>query len=839
MTTRNDEQHESAGPLAGSEPTLRQRAENQARAMGAEDLDALSPEEARRLLHELRVHQVELETQNEELRRAQEALEASRARYFDLYDLAPVGYLTVGEEGLILEANLTAATLLGVARGALLKQPLSRFILPEDQDIYYRHRKQLFETGEPQVCELRMVRVDGSPFWARMEAAVAQDAGRGAPVCRVTMSDITKRRRAEEALRESEEKLRLLFEILPVGLSVLDAERKITIMNPALGHILDISHAGLLRGDYTRRTYLRPDGTPMPAQEFASVRAVKEQRAVHHVETGVVKKDGRVVWTDVSAVHVDFSDWKVAIVTTDITERKQAEEERERLLARVREQARRVQAILDTVPDGVLLLDAVRRVQLANPAAQEALALLAEAGQDQPLSRLGDRPLAELLTPPPAGLRHEVRAGGRTFEVLAHPIQDDSESERWVLAVEDVTQEREVRARLEQQERLAAVGQLAAGIAHDFNNLMAVIALSSQMLQKNPDLPDKDRRYLDMIRDRVGRATKLVGQILDFGRRSYLDRSPLDLLPLVQDLLASLERTLPENIRLELTSDRDEYIVHGDPARLQQALMNLAANARDAMPGGGRLRFALSSLAVGPDAPPPLPDMVAGDWVCLSISDTGAGIAPEHLPYLFEPFFTTKEPGQGTGLGLSQVYGIVEQHEGTIAAHSRPGAGTTFSIYLPLLTIPVLKAEQVPVVEAAPGGTETILLVEDEPALRPVIVETLQELGYRVLAAASGAEAMAILEQNHTIDLLLTDLVLPGLNGLDLYQALHQQQPAVRGLIMTGYAPVGAGYEVFQQGEVDWIQKPFDMDDLANKIRAVLAETAPPASRARWRWDNR
>ncbi len=585
MTTRDDERKDPAGPAAAV-PPLRQRAEERAAVTGGEDLGAPSPEQAKDLLHALRVHQIELEMQNEELRRAQQELEASRARYFDLYDLAPVSYLTISTSGLILEANLTATTLLGVARGALVKQPLSRYILPEDQDIYYLYYKRLFETGEPQVCEMRMLRADKSLLWVRLEAGLGTDPDSGAPVCRSALSDITERKRLGEQVRH--------------------------------------------------------------------------------------------------------------------------------------------------------------------------------------------------------------------------------------------------------QERLAAVGQLAAGVAHDFNNLMAAIGLAAQMLQQSPNLSDRERHYLGLISDRVDHSTRLIGQILDFSRRSYMDCAPLDLLPLVKQLLEALERTLPQGIRLELTSDRDEYIVHGDPARLQQALMNLAANARDAMPDRGRLQFALSGRTVEPNAPPPLPDMVTGDWVCLSVSDTGSGIAPVHLPRLFEPFFTTKEPGKGTGLGLPQVYGIVKQHGGTIAAYNRPDAGATFCIYLPLLTIPVLEAEPHPGARAAPNAAATILLVDDDPSGRLVVTEILEELGYRVLPAASAADALAILGQNLAVDLLLTVLVLPGLNGLDLYEALRQQQPALRGLIMTGYGLVGASHGVFEQAEVDWIQKPFDIDDLSTKIRAVLAGTVSPVNRARW-----
>jgi PAS domain S-box-containing protein len=499
-----------------------------------------------------------------------------------------------------------------------------------------------------------------------------------------------------------------------------------------------------------------------------------------------------------------------------------------RLFQQTREQAQRVQGILDTVPEGVLLLGAEGQVLLANPVAEQDLRLLAGAQVGDRLTHLGERPLAELLAPPPHRLCHEVQAATRTFEVIARPIGDGLEPARWVLVLNDVTQERMVRDQLQQQERLAAIGQLAAGIAHDFNNVMAVVVLSAQMLQKNPDLSDKDRHYLALILDRARHATRLIGQILDFGRRSYMERAPLDLLPLLKEMLKLLERTLPESIRLELACDRDEYIVRGDSTRLQQAVMNLAANARDAMPAGGRLQFTLSSLAVGTEAPPPVPDMPAGEWVCLAVSDTGAGIAAEHLPHLFEPFFTTKEPGQGTGLGLSQVYGIVKQHEGSIGVHSRPGEGATFSLYLPLLTIPAPEVKPAPAAEAAPGGTETILLVEDELTVRQVVAETLEGLGYRVLATASGAEALAILERGRAIDLLLSDLVMPGLSGLDLYRALRRQRPALKGLIMTGYALVKAGYAAFQEEGVDWIQKPFEIEQLADKVRALLAEKASP-----------
>jgi PAS domain S-box-containing protein len=706
--------------LLAARQALRRLAEEKIQADASPidvDLEALSAEEVRRLLHELRVHQIELEMQNEELRRAQGELEASRARYFDLYDLAPVGYCTLSEKGLILEANLTAAALLGVARSALLKQPLTRFILPEDQDIYYLHRKQLFESGRPQVCELRMVRQDApdSFLWARLEATVAQDDESGVPVWRAVMSDITERQQAEEALRQLKEFNESIVQNVSEGILMTDAQGIVTFVNPALAALLGYAPEELLG---------QPWQVMVPPDQQAIAQAADERRTAGQADR-----------------------YELTLQRKDAP------------------------GLRGAAPETVTVL-------------------------------VSGSPRFDAKT-------------GQTCGTLA--------------VFTDITDLKRLEEQVHQQERLAAVGQLAAGIAHDFNNVMAVIVLASQMLQQSPHLSDQNsRRYLAMIRDRADHATRLIGQILDFGRRSYMERVPLDLLPLIKDTIKLLERTLPENIRLELAHDRDTYMISGDPTQLQQALMNLSINARDAMPSGGRLQFALSSLVVHTGAPPLLPDVAPGDWACLAVSDTGCGIAPEHLPHLFEPFFTTKGPDKGTGLGLSQVYGIVKQHEGAVDVRSRPGAGTTFFLYLPLRALPALDVPLLPAAEPALGGTETILLVEDERVLREVVADMLEEMGYQVLAVGSGSQALTLLEQGQPIDLLLSDMVMPGLSGLDLYRALRRRQPAMKGLIMTGYALGGAGYEELLQEGMDWIQKPFDIDDLDVKIRTVLAGKVSP-----------
>ncbi len=497
---------------------------------------------------------------------------------------------------------------------------------------------------------------------------------------------------------------------------------------------------------------------------------------------------------------------------------------RMRLHQQTEEEARRVQAIMDTSPAGMLLLDGDGRILLSNPMAVRALGLLAAAGTGQPLTHLGDRALADLLAPPAQGSWHTVQAGGRTFETQARPMAQGDAKRSWVLTLNDVTVERERQRYQEAQDRLAVVGQLAAGIAHDFNNIMGVIVLYAQMLRDSPGLSPRQQRQLETIDEQAQHAAALISQILDFSRRSVIERAPLDLLPLLKELVALLKRTLPENIHLELAYDRSEYIVNGDPTRLQQVLMNLAVNARDALPNGGRLSFTCSTLSLTPEQTPPLPDMAVGAWLCLAVADTGTGIPAAALPHLFEPFFTTKEPGKGTGLGLAQVYGIVKQHDGHIAVQTQEGKGTTFTLYLPaLLAAPV--ALPAPKAALVQGQGETILVVEDNTNLRLSLVEILETLNYRVLEAVNGRAALALLEQQAgEIALVLSDLVMPEMGGQALLQAMRERGLTLPLVVLSGH-PLTNEMEAMQaQGLAGWLLKPPDMQELTTLLARALGK---------------
>jgi PAS domain S-box-containing protein len=515
------------------------------------------------------------------------------------------------------------------------------------------------------------------------------------------------------------------------------------------------------------------------------------------------------------------------VVTQDITERKRAEEERERLTSQIRQQARQMEQILTTVPAGVLLLDSEGRILQANPVAQRHLVILTREKVGAILTHLGDRPLSELLTSPPTkGLWHEVKAGKRTFEVIARPVQNEPQPEYWVLVTNDVTREREIQTQLQQQERLAAVGQLAAGIAHDFNNIMASIVLYAQMATRSEGLSQRDRERLAVIDQQAWHATQLIEQILDFSRQAVLERRPLDLLPLLKEQIKLLERTLPEHIDIELHYGPDGYTVHADPTRIQQILTNLAVNARDAMPQGGSLHVGLERVTVEQVASLPLaePDTENSEWIRLTVSDTGTGILPDVLPHIFEPFFTTKAPGQGSGLGLAQVHGIVGQHRGHIDVETQINEGTSFIIYLPALQQHPGEPPRPDAATLPRGRGQVVLVVEDEDAVRAALVDSMKQLNYRTLAAGNGQQALRLMqEQGDQIALILSDVVMPGMGGIPLFRALRQKGWQTPVILLTGH-PMQTELEALRtQGLSDWLPKPPSLERLAQAVANALS----------------
>lgn len=490
-------------------------------------------------------------------------------------------------------------------------------------------------------------------------------------------------------------------------------------------------------------------------------------------------------------------------------------------------QTRLMQKIVETVPEGLVVLDSRQQIKMANRAAQRYLAELtgAESGTDTVLETLGVHRVDKILShSSSSGIWHEIETNppGRIFEVAAQTLEDET-SPGWILILRDVSETRE-RQRYEQlQERLAAVGELAAGIAHDFNNSLGAIVLFAQMLAENAHLTARQREGVEMIRSQAHHATTLVHQILDFSRRSVIELAPLELLSFTKEILKLLERTLPETIELSLEYNQNLYMVKGNPTSLQQVLLNLAVNARDAMPNGGSLTLRFDKFNLHEHDRPPVPDMQPGAWMSLAVSDTGTGIDPHLMHRLFEPFFTTKETGKGTGLGLAQVYGIIAQHSGFIHVDSRPGQGSTFTIYLPVDAQDAITPSSSLEAPVSGGGAETILLVEDNPSTAQAVLFSLESLGYSVLTASNGEEALEqYREHPDDIDLILSDMVMPRMGGVELYRRIQQENPELRMIIMTGYPMEDDGRDLLEQGIVDWILKPFEIDVLDAKLRRAF-----------------
>jgi nitrogen-specific signal transduction histidine kinase/ActR/RegA family two-component response regulator len=403
------------------------------------------------------------------------------------------------------------------------------------------------------------------------------------------------------------------------------------------------------------------------------------------------------------------------------------------------------------------------------------------------------------------------------------------------MVINEVTREREIQAQLQQQERLAAIGQLAAGIAHDFNNIMASIVLYSQMVARSQALSEREREKMKVITQQAWHATRLIQQILDFSRRAVLERQPLDLLPLLKEHIKLLERTLPEHIIIELACPTDTYIVNADPTRIQQMLTNLAVNARDAMPEGGTLRIELTRVILKPNQIPFLTPITSQqthtvetkEWLRLTVSDTGDGIPAEILPHIFEPFFTTKEPGKGSGLGLPQVHGIVGQHGGHIDVTTQIGKGSTFTIYLPALEVHQPTTPPPDVAEIFQGHHETVLVVEDDATLRSALLEILEMLNYQTLEAENGQQALEMMKtQGEHVALVLSDVVMPKMGGMALFHTLKEQNWQIPVVLLTGH-PMNKELEALRdKGLCTWLLKPPNIEELAQAIAKALRKTS-------------
>jgi PAS domain S-box-containing protein len=566
--------------------------------------------------------------------------------------------------------------------------------------------------------------------------------------------------------------------------------------------------------------------------DMDGIELIRRLREIAAMTEVVILTGNASIDSAVRALREHSNDYLVKPVQPDnlvgTIERASERWQRRRAVLAMRESEERLRLIFDHVSDALFIADDSGRIIDANPAAcalsSQSLETIQTLTMSQVLpesSRLGAAEDSDTSSSDPSRITSHRNGQGesRVLDVRSAAFAPGV----LVYTVRDLTRQRKLEDQLVQAQKMEAVGQLAGGVAHDFNNLLTVIMSYSSMLLTDMGANDATRGDIQEISDAAQRAAALTRQLLAFSRKQVLQIRAVNVNAVVVDVERMLRRLIGEDILLTTHLDPDLALINADPGQLEQVLINLAVNARDAMPGGGDLTITTDNAELSEEHRERHLGAAPGKYVMLAVTDTGSGMTKEVQQRLFEPFYTTKGVGKGTGLGLATVHGIVKQCGGDVYVYSEIGHGTTFKVYFPRLA----KAEPIPPIPEpraiTPSGTETVLLAEDDEAIRTLGARVLGALGYNVLVARTGGEALRIVaEYKGKIDLIATDVVMPEMNGSQLVERVLEARPGIRVLFMSGYTDD----EVMRRGVIDgqtaFLQKPFTPDLLAHRVREVL-----------------
>jgi two-component system cell cycle sensor histidine kinase/response regulator CckA len=768
------------------------------------------------------------------------------------FDHAPAGNCITAPDGRLLRVNPAFCTLLGYSQEELQNGSFTTVTHPDDVARSQECARALL-AGEHETCTIdkRYIRKDGRTVWTRVTTCLQRDAEGRALHFLTHVQDMDDRKRAEEALRASEARSRQMAQELREAKSRLE---HVVISSPAVLHLLNVRGRALAANWVSKNVerligftaaealdpgwwdaHVHPEDLPRVQADkealFADGYLVEEYRfANKQGDYRWIRAELRLLRDPTGEPVEVISSW------TDVTARKEAE-------LRAKEHEEQYRLLFDNNPHLMYVCDSVTldfvavneaTVRHYGYSREEFLGMTARElrpPEDVPhFLRATEGPIGRTHADIVGVFRHRKKDGTLIqMEIARSPIRFLGR-DCWLVFMKDITEKLGLEAQFLQSQKMESMGRLAGGVAHDFNNLLGVITGYGDLLRKKVAGDVRQRRYVDEIGKAAERATGLTRQLLAFSRKQVLQPRILDLSAAVSETEKMLRRLIGEDLQLVTVLDDHLGQVRADPGQVDQVLMNLAVNARDAMPRGGRLTIETANVDLDEAGARAQPGAKPGRYVMLSVADTGHGMTAAVRARIFEPFFTTKEVGKGTGLGLATVHGIVSQSDGHITLDSEAGRGTTFKIYLPRVDAPTDERGGAPADADLPGGCETVLLVEDEASLREIVRESLESSGYVVLSARDGEEAVDMCaDRDLTIHLVLTDVVMPRMSGRELADRLRATRPDTAILYMSGYTDDAVVLNGVLAEDMAFVQKPFTTVTLARRVREILDRQNPPA----------
>jgi PAS domain S-box-containing protein len=768
---------------------------------------------------------------------AENILRESEERFSSAFKFAPIGMALVSPEGRWLKVNRALCAIVGYSEAELNARTFQEITHPDDlaADLEYFHRLSIGEIPFYEM-EKRYIHARGHFVTILLNVSLVRDDHHQPLYFVAQIQDITERKRIEASLFETSALLESLLANTTDHIYFKDLQSRFVRFSRNMLEHFKLTRTDELEGRIDFDFFTDEHARPSFEAEQEIIRTGKPMLNMEEKTTHI---DGRVGWKSTS--KMPWRDQTGNIIGTmgisrDITVRRRTDA--------------RFRRLVDSNVQGIIFWNRKGDITDANDAFLKLVGYRREdlqagniswAKMTPPEYEEQDRRALKELAETGICTTYEkefIRKDGVCAPILIGAATFEDSPDEGVAFVFDLTGQKKIEVQFRQSQKMEAIGQLASGVAHDFNNILAVIQMQADLLKSEENLSPEQLELAKGIGEAAQRAANLTRQLLMFSRRQTMRATELDLSETINNMTNILRRTLGEHVEMQFKFSMEPLFIHADAGMIDQVLLNLAVNSRDAMPQGGRLIIETSAVEFNETTSAHSIHARQGKFICLSVSDSGVGIAPENLSKIFDPFFTTKEVGKGTGLGLATVFGIVQEHKGWVNVYSEPGHGTTFRVYLPRLGKLSDQKFIAPVMQPVHGGNETILLVEDQSSLRNSVKMAMQRLGYRVLEAANGVEALEVWkkhqvkvglaqkvfgQQEDDIQLVFTDMVMPGgINGRQLGEQLLKENPKLKIIYASGYSPEVAGGDFPLKEGVNFLTKPFEMHKLAKTIRDNL-----------------